>query len=54
MAAVLEAEADPTSHDQNLPEHYYYGKTAGTETYEDYVRDWKKLPTPRRQCSPKE
>lgn len=28
MAAVLEAEADPTSHDQNLPEHYYYGKTA--------------------------
>lgn len=28
MAAVLEAEADPTSHDQNLPEHYYFGKTA--------------------------
>lgn len=28
MAAVLEAEADPTSHDQNLPEHYYYGKTS--------------------------
>jgi hypothetical protein len=28
MAAVLDAEADPTSHDQNLPEHYYFGKTA--------------------------
>jgi len=28
MAVVLDAEADPTSHDQNLPEHYYFGKTA--------------------------
>ena len=28
MGAELEAEADPTSHDQNLPEHYYFGKTA--------------------------
>lgn len=46
MAAVLDAEADPTSHDQNLPEHYYFGKTAGTETYEEYVRDWKKLRYP--------
>jgi hypothetical protein len=33
MAAVLDAEADPTSHDQNLPEHYYYGKTAASERY---------------------
>jgi len=46
MGAELEAEADPTSHDQNLPEHYYFGKTAGTETYEEYVRDWKKLRYP--------
>lgn len=28
MDAELEAEADPTSHGQNLPEHYYFGKTA--------------------------
>ena len=30
MDAELEAEADPTSHGQNLPEHYYFGKTAAS------------------------
>ena len=28
MDAELEADADPTSHDQNLPEHYYFNKGA--------------------------
>ena len=30
MDAELEAEADPTSHGQNLPEHYYFGKTSAS------------------------
>ena len=30
MDTELEAEGDPTSHDQNLPEHYYFGKTAAS------------------------
>jgi hypothetical protein len=28
MHAELDADADPTSHDQNLPEHYYFNKGA--------------------------
>lgn len=28
MDAELEEDADPTSHDQNLPEHYYFNKGA--------------------------
>jgi hypothetical protein len=50
MEVELEADADPASHDQNLPEHYYFSKAA-KPTVESLLRQFAS-PVSKNQNKP--